>query len=194
VVTIADFDFAPGSITVRVGDTVTWTNAGPSAHTATAQDGSFNTGVLQKGASASHTFTRAGTFAYTCQIHPFMHGTVVVLGASGTGQPKTGASPPLGGSKHGTETKPSPPPSSGGSRATAAGTRATAGGTSGPAAGQTGAGTLPFTGLDVLQILAWGVALIGAGVAVRHAVQRREERAWVSDPNAEHTVSDREPT
>ena len=58
---------------------MTWLNNGPSAHTATADDGSFNTGVLPKGHSASHTFTKAGTFTYICSIHPFMHGTVVVL-------------------------------------------------------------------------------------------------------------------
>jgi plastocyanin len=83
VVTIADFTFPPSSITVQVGDTVAWTNEGPSAHTPTAQDGSFNTGVLGKGASASHTFTTAGTFTYICQIHPFTHGTIVVLGRDG---------------------------------------------------------------------------------------------------------------
>jgi plastocyanin len=78
-VTIADFQFTPATVTIHVGDTVTWINHGPSAHTATANNGSFNTGVLQKGHSASHTFTTAGTFSYICSIHPFMHGTVVVL-------------------------------------------------------------------------------------------------------------------
>lgn len=83
-VTIADFQFSPGTITVHVGDTVTWANNGPSSHTATASDGSFNTGVLQRGASASHTFTQAGSFSYFCQIHHFMHGTIVVLAAATT--------------------------------------------------------------------------------------------------------------
>jgi plastocyanin len=87
--TISDFKFSPGSLTIHVGDTVTWTNAGPSSHTATANNGSFNTGVLAKGASASHTFTSAGTFSYFCTIHPFMHGTIVVLASTTTSTPST---------------------------------------------------------------------------------------------------------
>ncbi len=84
VVTISDFQFSSRRITVHVGNTITWTNEGPSAHTATARDGSFQTGLLYKGAAASHTFTQAGTYAYFCQMHPFMHGTVVVLVAATT--------------------------------------------------------------------------------------------------------------
>ena len=61
-----------------MGDTVTWSNAGPTPHSATASDGSFDTGILDKGGSGSHTFTQAGTFAYICTPHPYMKGTVVV--------------------------------------------------------------------------------------------------------------------
>ncbi len=93
-VTIADFQFSPATITVHVGDTVTWMNNGPSAHTATAKDGSFNTGVLQKGKSASHTFNTAGTFTYICSIHPFMHGTVVVLANTTSTTPTTTSTTP----------------------------------------------------------------------------------------------------
>jgi plastocyanin len=87
--TISDFKFSPGSLTIHAGDTVTWSNAGPSSHTATANNGSFTTGVLAKGASASHTFTTAGTFSYFCTIHPFMHGTIVVLASTTTSTPST---------------------------------------------------------------------------------------------------------
>jgi LPXTG-motif cell wall-anchored protein len=83
-VTIKDFSFGPSSVTVQVGDTVSWSNSGPSQHTATAKDGSFDTGTLNKGQSGSHTFTKAGTFSYVCTIHPFMHGTVVVAAAAGS--------------------------------------------------------------------------------------------------------------
>jgi LPXTG-motif cell wall-anchored protein len=79
LVTIADFAFRSSSITVHAGQTVTWANAGPSAHTATGNG--FDTGVLKKGASASHRFTTAGTFSYVCSIHPQMKGTVRVLAA-----------------------------------------------------------------------------------------------------------------
>ncbi len=81
-VTIADFHFSPASTTIHAGDTITWTNNGPSSHTATASNGSFNTGILKKGQSASHTFSQPGTYAYVCQIHPFMHGTIVVLAST----------------------------------------------------------------------------------------------------------------
>ena len=84
-VTIKDFDFAPAAVTVNVGDTVTWTNAGPSPHSATANDGSFDTGVYGEGGSRSHTFDQAGTFSYICTPHPFMKGTVTVAGAASQG-------------------------------------------------------------------------------------------------------------
>jgi plastocyanin len=81
-VTIRDFEFAPASITVNVGDTVTWNNEGPTAHSATAEGGSFDTGIFEEGQSRSHTFNEAGTFAYICTPHPNMKGTVVVQAAA----------------------------------------------------------------------------------------------------------------
>jgi plastocyanin len=83
-VTIKDFAFAPRSISVHVGDSITWTNQDSAPHTATANDGSFETGSLSKGKSGSHTFTKAGTFAYICAIHPSMKGTVTVAAAAAT--------------------------------------------------------------------------------------------------------------
>jgi plastocyanin len=82
-VTIKNFAFSPGTTSVSVGDTITWTNQDSAPHTATASDGSFDTGILQKGKSGSHTFTKAGTFAYICSVHPSMKGTVTVAAASG---------------------------------------------------------------------------------------------------------------
>ena len=92
-VTIRDFSFGPTAIAVHVGDTITWSNAGPTPHTATANDGAFDTGTLRAGQSGSHTFTSAGTFAYHCTLHPFMRGTVTVLAAS-TAAPSSGSTPP----------------------------------------------------------------------------------------------------
>ena len=77
-VTISDFKFEPESISVSVGTTVTWTNDGPTAHTATADDGTFDTGNLVKGASRSYKFEKAGTFKYHCTPHPGMKATVTV--------------------------------------------------------------------------------------------------------------------
>jgi plastocyanin len=91
-VAISGFSFSPGDITVTVGDTVTWTNADSTAHTATADDGSFDTGTLGGGASDTVTFATAGTFAYHCSIHAAMTGTVVVQAAGAGGgatQPPT---------------------------------------------------------------------------------------------------------
>ena len=78
-VAISGFSFSPGSVTIAVGDTVTWTNSDAQAHTATADDGSWDTGTLANGASGTITFSTAGTFAYECSIHPQqMRGLVVV--------------------------------------------------------------------------------------------------------------------
>jgi plastocyanin len=80
-VTIAGFAFDPASVTIQVGDSVTWTNQDSTAHTATAA-GAFDTGNIASGASATVTSDTAGTFAYVCSIHPTMTGTVVVQAAS----------------------------------------------------------------------------------------------------------------
>ena len=76
-VDIKQFKFGPAEIRVPVGGTVTWTNSDNQRHTATAS-GTFDTGGIDPGASATHTFDTAGTFAYICSFHPFMKGTVVV--------------------------------------------------------------------------------------------------------------------
>jgi plastocyanin len=80
---IQDFYFSPASITVEPGTTVTWVNQGNAPHTATHTGGAFDSGTLQPGQSYSYTFNRAGTYAYYCQIHPYMTGTVVVGGGGG---------------------------------------------------------------------------------------------------------------
>jgi plastocyanin len=77
--------FFPAKITVIIGqnNTVTFDNKDSSPHTVTADDGSFNSGNLNTGASWTHTFDAAGTFTYHCNYHSWMKGTIVVL-ASGT--------------------------------------------------------------------------------------------------------------
>jgi plastocyanin len=84
-VSIRDFEFAPGSVTIDAGDTVTWNNQGPTPHSATADNGSFDTGILDDGQSGSHTFDQAGTFSYFCTPHPNMRGTITVRAASAGG-------------------------------------------------------------------------------------------------------------
>ncbi len=77
-VTIDNFAFSPGTLTVKAGSTVTWTNRDEEPHTVAATDGSFHSPGMGTGATFTHTFATAGTFDYVCSIHPSMHGTVVV--------------------------------------------------------------------------------------------------------------------
>ncbi|HEV2127068.1 MAG TPA: cupredoxin domain-containing protein [Thermomicrobiales bacterium] len=77
-VTIVDFSFDPAEIEVAVGTTVTWTNEDSVPHTATAEDGTFDTGALNQGESGSHTFDTPGEYPYICSFHPNMHGVVIV--------------------------------------------------------------------------------------------------------------------
>jgi plastocyanin len=74
--------FTPATITVRTGDTVRWINDDDDAHTVTATDGSFDSKGLDTNGSWSHTFTKAGTYKYFCELHPFMKATVIVKDAS----------------------------------------------------------------------------------------------------------------
>jgi plastocyanin len=76
--TIKGFSFQPDVLKVKVGAKVTWTNDDTVPHTVTADTNSFASGTLQPASSFSFTFTRPGTYAYHCSIHPSMHGSVVV--------------------------------------------------------------------------------------------------------------------
>jgi plastocyanin len=77
-VVLKNFAFDPASITVKAGDTVTWTNQDSATHTVAADNGEFKSGDLGNGATFSFTFAKAGTYPYHCSIHPNMKGTVVV--------------------------------------------------------------------------------------------------------------------
>jgi plastocyanin len=77
-VTIKNFAFSPASLDISAGDNVTFVNEDGAPHTATANDGSFDTGRLSSGQSATVTFNSAGEFAYFCQFHPNMKATIVV--------------------------------------------------------------------------------------------------------------------
>jgi amicyanin len=77
------FGFSPATITVKVGTTVIWTNKTGAPHTVTSDDGKtfdsgINTPIAANGGTFSFTFTKAGTYTYHCQIHPFMTATVIV--------------------------------------------------------------------------------------------------------------------
>jgi plastocyanin len=92
-VSIGDRVFSPVSMTVAVGGVVTWTNNDSRSHTVTANGGSFDSGILAPGATWSHTFAGAGTFAYFCELHPDMVGTVTVAAQGGSATPTATAAP-----------------------------------------------------------------------------------------------------
>jgi plastocyanin len=90
MVAIQNFSFTPQTLTVKAGDTVTWTNNDSAVHNVTSTDGPgtgaattglFSSGSMNAGQSYSYTFAKAGTYYYECTIHAAMatmHATVVV--------------------------------------------------------------------------------------------------------------------
>ncbi len=78
-VDISGFAFSPQNATVKVGTQVTWTNKDSAPHNIKADDGSFDSGPLNQGASFTFQFNTPGTFSYICTVHPSMQGTIVVV-------------------------------------------------------------------------------------------------------------------
>lgn len=70
--------FAPSRIEIAAGTTIRWTNNDQVVHTVTADDGSWDSGPIEPGASWSRTFDAAGDHSFHCTPHPFMRGVVVV--------------------------------------------------------------------------------------------------------------------
>jgi len=79
-VEIEDFAYNPDPVRIEEGGKVTWINRDSAPHTATAEDGSFDTGTLEEGKLKSESFKEPGTYAYICSIHPQMRGTIEVVG------------------------------------------------------------------------------------------------------------------
>jgi plastocyanin len=95
-VSIQDFFFDPGQLTVAPGTTVTWVNEGEAPHTVTSTDGKeLDSATLQPGDTYSFTFKDddAGeTYAYQCTIHPQMTASVTVSGGGEMTTPSASAS------------------------------------------------------------------------------------------------------
>jgi plastocyanin len=71
--------FTPNPVSMKVGQTIAWRNTDSIGHTATGDNGGFNTGTLASGATSTPiAMPTAGTFTYHCSIHPGMIGTIVV--------------------------------------------------------------------------------------------------------------------
>ncbi len=65
-------------LTIKAGTTIEWTNDDQLPHTVTADDGSFESELIDAGGTWRHTFSTPGTYTFHCTPHPFMKGTVVV--------------------------------------------------------------------------------------------------------------------
>ena len=82
IVRIVDDDgsnsYSPNPIEVNVGQTITWVNDDSVIHTATSTDGIFDSDILQRSQTFSYTFDTVGEYAYYCDLHPNMVGTVRV--------------------------------------------------------------------------------------------------------------------
>lgn len=79
-VIISDFSFNPGDITVTAGSTVTWDNGDGVSHTTTSDDDVWDSGSLGSGDTFEVIFDEPGVYAYHCNIHRTMTGTVTVEG------------------------------------------------------------------------------------------------------------------
>lgn len=75
-VSIKNFSFNPAALTVKKRQTVVWVNNDAVAHSIKAS--AFNSGILNTGQSFSFTFNQAGSFNYSCGIHPTMKGKIIV--------------------------------------------------------------------------------------------------------------------
>lgn len=142
LVSTGDNFYSPRTVSIAVGDTVTWRNTGQAQHSATANDGSFDTGVFGAGQSRSNTFSNAGTFSYFCTVHgSAQSGTVRVAAASG-GSGGGGGGDDAGASQSEADAVASP-----------------------EAAGDSN--TLPMTGYASGALVLIGLALLAAGAMVR---------------------------
>ena len=77
-VSMYNMQFGTGSITVKAGTTVTWTNSDNMIHDVIADDATFKSADMKYGDTYSHTFDTKGTYAYHCSYHTGMKGTIVV--------------------------------------------------------------------------------------------------------------------
>lgn len=78
-VEIVEFTYDPDPVAIEEGGKVTWINRDSAPHTATADDGSFDTETLEQNKLKSENFKEAGSYPYFCEIHPEMRGTVEVV-------------------------------------------------------------------------------------------------------------------
>jgi plastocyanin len=80
VIFIKQFAFVPAQLHVSAGQSVAWVNceADGTPHTATADDASFDSGLLNRNDAFVRAFPTSGRIPYHCDLHPFMKATVIV--------------------------------------------------------------------------------------------------------------------
>lgn len=181
-VSIFDFDYAPLSLSIPVGTTVTWRNDGVAPHTVTAKDGSYDSGFLDTGEEYRRQYVDAGVYEYLCAIHPAMVGTIVVGSGAGAGGGTSGqvpgaspgpaspqesdvpaalASPAAAGSSPGAGAPPGTEGAAGGAGAGASGRSGTAG-TGGPTA--TWDRSTPAAAESLVPIMLGAIVIVIIGV------------------------------
>ena len=114
-ITIRNYAYGSGLMSISQGDTVTWTNQDSVSHDVVVTNGpvKFRSPMLTKGKSWSYTFSKAGAYSYTCSVHPDMRGTIVAKSKAAAPAPApapaatTQAAAPTAGH---TETTPSATP------------------------------------------------------------------------------------
>ena len=82
-VKIDNFTFNPQQITVKTGDTVTWTNHDDIPHTVTSKTMAFRSKAMDTDDKFSFTFATPGKYDYFCSLHPHMTGLIVVEASAG---------------------------------------------------------------------------------------------------------------
>lgn len=94
-VDIVGKSFGPTAVTVAPGDSVTWNwNSGPHNVHVVSGPQTFDSGIKDTGGTYTHTLTAAGTYAYQCDVHPSMRGTIVVGDAAAAAPANVDAAPP----------------------------------------------------------------------------------------------------
>ena len=79
---IDNFAFAPATLTITAGTTVTWKNEDDSPHRIGDKNGAFESAALDTDETFSHTFASPGEYPYICTIHPYMVGRIIVKPAA----------------------------------------------------------------------------------------------------------------
>ncbi|WP_425838740.1 cupredoxin domain-containing protein [Streptomyces fractus] len=101
-VLMSNYKFGPGTLTIPVGDSVTWVNQDTAPHDVKTTSGpaAIHSPMLDKGGTWTYTFTKAGSYGYVCTVHPGMTGGIVVKAAATTRAPAPSTPPPAAAHTH----------------------------------------------------------------------------------------------